>query len=258
MDLLRIIQRLSTGSSRPIWINVADFNNDTLLDIATANYGTHSVSIFYGYGNGSFSSPITYSTGYDSLPFSVVAGDFNNDNYLDLVIANYGTNNVGVFLGNGNGTFENQITFSTGLGSHPYSIAVGHFNDDTILDIAVANYGTNNIGVFLGNGNGTFASQTTYSIDTASPYSIGVGDFNQDNRLDLVVTNKGINNIGVLLGYGNGTFANSKMYSTGSVSSISFALGDLNKDNRLDLSSLAMILVPQIFSLVIMKAFQIK
>src|SRR5277367_4694507 len=104
-----------------------------------------------------------YTTGYDSLPLAVVAGDFNNDNQLDLVTANYGTNNIGVFLSSGNGTFENQSTFSTGLGSRPYSIVVGHFNDDTMLDIAVANYGTNNICVFLGYGNGVFANPTTYS-----------------------------------------------------------------------------------------------
>jgi hypothetical protein len=72
------------------------------------------------------------------------------------------------------------MIFGTGFGSHSISIAVGYFNDDT-LNIAVANYGTNNIGVLLNNGNGTVANQITYSIDPASPYSIGVGDFNQDN-----------------------------------------------------------------------------
>ncbi|CAF5005919.1 unnamed protein product, partial [Rotaria sp. Silwood1] len=226
---------LSTGSSRPVAIIAADFNNDSLLDIATANYGTHSVSIFYGYGHGNFSPPITYSTGYDSLPISLAAGDFNNDNYLDLAIANYGTNNVGVLFGNSNTTFEKQITFSTGLASHPYSIAIGHFNDDGFVDIAIANSGTHEIGVLLNNGNRTFANQATYSVGSASPYAVGVGDFNQDNRLDIVITNSGIENIGVLLGYGNGHFENPIIYSTESYSSISVAIADLNKDHRLDI-----------------------
>ncbi|CAF5062999.1 unnamed protein product, partial [Rotaria sp. Silwood1] len=85
---------MSTGSSRPIAIIAVDFNNDSLLDIATANYGTDSITIFYGHGHGNFSLPIMYSTGYDSLPSSLAAGDFNKDNCLDLAIANYGTNNV--------------------------------------------------------------------------------------------------------------------------------------------------------------------
>ena len=225
---------LSTGTSRPIAITLADFNHDTQLDIATANYGKHSVSVFYGYGNGSFSNPQTYSTAYDSLPLSLVAGDFNNDNHIDLAIANYGTNNVGILFGNGDGTFANQIIFSTSLGSHPHSLATGYFNDDIFLDLAVANSGTNNIGILVNNGNGTFANQTTYTLDLASPYSISVSDLNQDNRLDLVVTNKGTNNIDVLLGAGNGAFKISKTYSTGSISSIALALGDLNKDRRMD------------------------
>jgi hypothetical protein len=227
---------LSIVPSRPISISLADFNNDKLLDIATANYGTHSVSIFYGHGNGNFSSPIPYSMGYDSLPLSLASGHFNNDSYLDLAVANYGTNTIAILFGNANGTFENQLTFSTSSGSHPHSIAIGYFNEDIFLDIAVANFGTNEIGVFLGDGNGTFTNQGRYSIDPSSPYCIGVGDLNQDNRLDLVVTNQGTNNIGVLLGNGDGTFIISKMYSTGSFSSISFVLGDFNKDRRLDIA----------------------
>jgi hypothetical protein len=226
---------LSTGSSRPISISLIDLNNDSRLDITTVNYGTHSISIFYGYGNGIFSNPITYSTGYDSLPSSLAAGDFNNDNYLDIVIANYGTNNIGILFANSNGTFANQITFSTSFGSHPSSVAVGHFNDDTLLDIAVASYGANMVGVLLNNGHGNFANQTIYSIGSASPYSIGVGDFNQDHHLDLFVINRGRNNTGMLLGYGNGSFKNPRMNPTGSSSSISFAICDFNKDNRLDI-----------------------
>ena len=227
---------LLTNSSRPVWINVADLNNDATLDMIIANYGTHSITVFYGCGNGTFNRFISLSTAYDSLPFAVVAGDFNNDKQLDLVTANYGTDNIGVFLSSGNDIFESQTVVSTGLRSRPYSVVVGHFNNDTVLDIAVANYGTNNIGIFLGYGNGTFASQTTYSTGTSSPYFIGIGDFNNDYRLDLVVSNQGSNNIGVLLGYGNGTFTSPKMYSTGSSSSTSVGIGDFNNDNRLDIA----------------------
>ncbi|CAF4706958.1 unnamed protein product, partial [Rotaria sp. Silwood2] len=113
---------LSTGSSSPIDIIAVDLNNDSLLDIVTANYRAHSISIFYGSGHGNFSPPIMYSTGYDSLPSSLTAGDFNNDSYLDLAIANYGTHNIAILFRTTNGTYEKQVTFSTGFGSHPYSI----------------------------------------------------------------------------------------------------------------------------------------
>ena len=82
-------KELSTATSRPIMIYLADFNNDTTLDIVTANHGTDSISVFYGDGNGNFLSSATYSTGYDSYPSSLAAGDFNTDTYLDIAVANY-------------------------------------------------------------------------------------------------------------------------------------------------------------------------
>ncbi|CAF4416979.1 unnamed protein product [Rotaria socialis] len=227
---------LSTGSSRPISISVSDLNNDTLLDIVTVNYGTHSISILYGYGKGNFSSATSYSTGYDSFPSSVASGDFNNDKYLDLAIANYGTDNILILFGNKNETFSNQITISTSFGSHPNSIAVGHFNRDAYIDIAVANYGNNTIGVLLNHGSGTFAQQAKYSTGSASPYAIAASDFNQDSRLDLFVTSKGYNNTALLSGYGNGTFTEPATFPTGAFTSISLAIEDFNGDNHLDIA----------------------
>ncbi|CAF3798250.1 unnamed protein product, partial [Rotaria sordida] len=225
----------SIGLSRPLWIHIADFNNDTLLDIVTANYGTDSISVLLGHGNGSFSNLVMYLTGYDSRPFSVVAGDLNNDNQLDLVIANSGTNNVDILLGDGRGNFTYEKTLSTGSGSHPYSVIVAHFNNDNLMDIAVANYGTQCVDVLLNYGNGTFTQPKTYSLGSSSPYSLTTGDFNKDNQLDIIVTNKGTKNIGVLLSNSNGIFTSPKLYSTGSTSSIAIALDDFNNDGRLDM-----------------------
>ena len=64
----------------------------------------------------------TYSTGYDSFSVSIVTGDFNNDNYIDLAVANYGTDNVGILFGKSNGSFGNQMIVSTTSDSHPISI----------------------------------------------------------------------------------------------------------------------------------------
>ena len=207
---------LSTNSSHPIYIHLVDLNNDTLIDIVTANYGTNSICIFYGDRDGHFSHSIVYGLDYDSLPYSIISGDFNNDNHLDLVITNYGTNNIQILLANGNTSFSHHKIFSTGIQSHPHAIVLGYFNNDILLDIAVANSGTNSVGVFLGMGNGTFTSQTSYFLGDASPQSIGIHDFNKDNRVDIVVTGKGSGNIAVLLGHGNGTFSAATTISTGS------------------------------------------
>ena len=101
---------------------------------------TITMSIFFlTYRNHSFSSQTTYTTtGLDSEPESIVIADFNNDSRLDIVVANYWTNNIGIFIGYGNGTFSTQTTYSTGSDSGPYSVAVGDFNNDRRLDIVVA------------------------------------------------------------------------------------------------------------------------
>ena len=111
--------------------------------------------------------PVTYSTGgSDSL--GIAAGDFNGDGKLDLAIANYDSNTVGVLLGNGNGTFAAPVTYSSG-GSNPYAIAVADFNGDGKQDIAVTNDWSNSVGVLMGSGNGTFAAPATYGVIGSFP-----------------------------------------------------------------------------------------
>ena len=226
---------ISTGSARPIWIHIAHLDNDTFLDLITADYGTESITIFSGDGTGYFSFRMRYSTGFDSFPVSVVSADVNNDSHLDLAIVNFGTNNIMILFGQSNGEFFDEKILPTGINSHPNSIALGYFNNDLLLDIAIANYGSKSIRVFLNSNGGIFTDHRTYEIDGASPHFITVGDIDKDDQSDLIITNRGRNNIGVLIGHGNGSFARPQMYSTGSNSSISTVAIDLNRDALLDI-----------------------
>jgi hypothetical protein len=199
---LFIIQTTLTAGmgSRPQSLVIGDFNNDDRMDIGVANSGTHTIGIFLGYNNISFANQVTYSTGSYSSPYSIAAGHFNNDTQLDIVVANYNSDNVGVFLGHTDGSFRNQTTYSTGGSSSPYYVAVGFFNNDTILDIIVANYGTNNVGIFVGHGNDTFARMVSFPMDYGSrPFSVVTGNFNNDTKLDFAVANGGTDSLSVLL-----------------------------------------------------------
>lgn len=205
----------STGVSRQVSLATGDLNNDHYLDIIFVSQDTDSIGLFFGYENGYFGNQTIYSTGYDSHPSSVVVADFNNDHYLDIAVANYGTGNIGIFLGYGNGSLSTQIIYLTDVLSKPSSITANDLNHDGYLDIAVINSGTNNVGILLGCGNGSFLSQTTYSIFPGyNPQSIGIGDISQDNRLDIAVSNRYTHNISVLIGYGDGSFTASIMFST--------------------------------------------
>jgi hypothetical protein len=114
------------------------------------------------------------------------------------------------------------------------SVAVGDFNNDTRLDIVVANSGSNNVNVLLGYGNGCFANQTTYLTDSA-PQFVAVGDFNSDSLLDIIVAIPDVNKIGIFLGYGNGIFGDLVKFSMGYGSlPFSVVVGDFNNDRKLD------------------------
>ncbi|CAF1192917.1 unnamed protein product [Adineta ricciae] len=140
----------------------------------------------------------TYSTGLS--PWSIATGDLNKDALLDIVVANYGDDSISIFFGQPNGSFLSQTILTTGLKSEPYSISVGDFNQDTLLDIIVMNNGVNNVYVFLGYGNGTFKGLTVFSIGFGSlPISLAVGDFNNDEKLDFAIANEGTDNLKIIL-----------------------------------------------------------
>src|SRR5579859_2853519 len=104
-------------------------------------------------------------------------------------------------------------TFASGtpvtVGAQPSAVAVGDFNGDGKLDLAVANHGSNSITILLGNGSGMFTTASGSPITggmLSSPISIAVADFNQDGKMDLAVANSGNSSITILLGHGDGTF----------------------------------------------------
>ncbi|CAF3564904.1 unnamed protein product, partial [Rotaria sp. Silwood1] len=226
----------SVGNNiQPIAITVADFNNDGRLDTVVANYRGSNITVLLGNGNGTLQAQYSMSTGANSKPNAVAVGDFNNDNRLDIAVANYGTSKVGVFLGNGDGTFTIQSTYSTGSSSRPYAVAIGDFNHDNQLDLATVNYGTNKVGIFLGIRNGTFQAQTTFLVGT-KPSWISVADFNDDSYLDIAVLNSGDNNVGIFLGNENGVFGTQATFPVGnSTWSFFFTITDLDSDGHLDI-----------------------
>jgi hypothetical protein len=190
----------------PTSVAVADFNGDGHADVVATlfdNAEGSTVSVLFGTGTGSLSTPTTLSVG--SGPLAVAVGDFNSDQSPDIAVTNSNDNTVGVLLNQGNGTFAPETTFHGG--GYPWGIATGDFNQDGHLDLAVTNFvvmGT--VSVFLGTGTGSFGPETSFSVGM-SPVGVTVGDFNGDGRPDLAVSNYGNFTLGVLLGDGPGHFS---------------------------------------------------
>src|SRR5262249_2343747 len=161
-----------------------------------------------GNGDGTFQPQLTCAVGVQ--PSSMVAGDFDGDGHIDLAVADAGNPfnfpadpaGVSVLLGNGDGTFQPAVKYA--VGSYPASIIANDFTGDGLLDLAVADQGNVNSGgtdpggvsVLLGNGDGTFQPQITYSAGSG-PSSIVAGDFTGDGRHDLAVANSFDNTVSV-------------------------------------------------------------
>jgi hypothetical protein len=120
-------------------------------------------------------------------------------------------------------------------GTHAGSLAIADFNGDGKLDIAVSNFSSNTIAVFLNQGSGTFAAPIINSIqipDGLGP--IAVGDFNEDGKPDLIAsTTSGPQVDLVLLGVGDGTFIQSAAIPN-SFGFLKGRVADLNGDKHLD------------------------
>src|SRR5438093_62035 len=106
---------------QPNSVAKGDFNGDSKLDLAVANFAGATVSILLGTGTGSFGAKTDFGTG--AGPASVAVGDFNGDGKLDLAVTNYYVDTFSILLGTGTGSFGAKIDFGTG--STPVSVAVG-------------------------------------------------------------------------------------------------------------------------------------
>jgi hypothetical protein len=189
-----------------ISLAIGDFNRDDQQDLAIVNFGSSLVNcdqcvvIRLGDGRGRFPDARASSFFAGGRPNWVAIGDFNLDGKQDLAVANAGSNNVTIRLGNGAGGFPNALASTIDVGFGPSSIAVGDFNRDARPDLAVTNYSSDNVTIRLGDGAGGFpeAKDATIAVGDG-PTAVASGDFNRDGRVDLAMVNFDSDNITILL-----------------------------------------------------------
>ena len=241
---------IATGNA-PVSVISANFHDVTApggIDLAVANQGDNTISIFQGNGDGTFQAPTLIKLPAGFEPSSLAAADLNNDGHIDLVVADQGNNTFSVLLGNGDGTFQPRTDYPTG--NDPVYVAFGDFNGNGALDIAVANNGAptstntgNTVSIYynqINNENvptGTFATGTTRDFAAGNgPTSIAVADYNLDGMADLVVSDQTDNAISVILNLGGGEFAANVELPVGTAP-VSLAEADFNADSRPDIAT---------------------
>lgn len=229
-----IFNGTASGSSG---VSLSDFNGDGRLDIVMIDSET-TLRLFLEYSsNGTFEKQIIISIGNGSFLSSIVTGDINNDYRADIVFTNPNGHQVGVLLGNGDGTFQELKTTQAEVYSTRQEIAMIDLNHDDKLDLAFVDPFNFRVGIFLGKGDGTFETLATFSSGyNGEPNSIFVDDFNQDKHLDIAVSNTDTDNVCILLGNGDGTFQSVLCFSTEiNTRPLWISAGDINSDEKSDI-----------------------
>jgi Bacterial Ig-like domain (group 3)/FG-GAP-like repeat len=216
----------------PEGVAAADVNGDGLPDmLVEVNPDFRGAGLFpyINNGNGTFTVGSPLPSGFSGGYFPLQLADYNGDGVTDVAqVLNLSGLEIGlvinsfvVSLGAGDGTFPGGETLipapASGNNLTLGFAGTGDFNGDGIPDLTVTDTTSATapiLYIFLGNGDGTFATPITNSgmVGVASQV---VGDFNQDGFADFALTLSGQNAVFILLGKGDGTFQPPVSYPTG-------------------------------------------
>lgn len=192
-----------------------DFTHDGNEDVVATEWD--SLWLWPGNGSGGFSAPIERTLGTAGAAY-LAAGDFDEDGTLDLATSHWGSAPEGqalnVVLGNGDGTFSAATTYLAMFSRWKGGVAglsAADVDGDGRLDLVGGARAANDVAIFLGQGDGTFAREQRYGVDGEVQW-VATGDFDLDGRADVAVRladfDDGTGGIAVLLGAESSPFVN--------------------------------------------------
>ena len=237
-------QNYPVGES-PLVVTSADFNGDGEKDLATVNFGNYpdatfprpeipgGVSVLLGKGDGTFQPNQDFEISTNRHPQSLTSAHIDGDDFADLVVPNPVSDDVSVFLSDGDGTFQEPRIFAAGDAPRPTTS--GDFDRDGNADLAVPNKISDDVSILLGNGDGTFQDAREFLAGDAPESAINA-DFDGDGNADLAVLRKSLDAASVLLGNGDGTFQDPKSFPVEDETT-SLVGADLDGDNKSDLAT---------------------
>ncbi|MFK5883839.1 MAG: FG-GAP-like repeat-containing protein, partial [Candidatus Izemoplasma sp.] len=208
----------------------ADIDNDGDLDIISANYNDDKIEWYENNDDGTFNDGVSlYDYAYDISTIDV--GDFNQDGYIDIVLATYngGDGEIIWLINNQDNTFsfENWIYSSGNFVSVVY---VADIDNDGDLDIIGGLEGDNLVTYFENNGSGIFSAVA--AVSGTNVVDIKIHDIDNDGWLDLIIAND--NSVNVHLNNKNDNFSPPTYTINGLIDLTSVDVADINGDGLPD------------------------
>jgi hypothetical protein len=219
-------------------VGVGDFNHDGLNDVAVANYPAtpdSELRVFFQNGSGGLDDAVTYTAGTRRVE-ALAVGDLNNDGWDDVVVANFDSNTIGVFLQQADGILGASTMYATG--TSPDAIAIGDVNGDGLDDVAVAHWSSAFISIFTQNSSGTLNAKVDYASPQTGDDDIAIGDVNGDGLNDVVKMNGQTYanpDLSVYIQTVDGRLSSAVSYSVaGSYDGNGIGVGDVTGDGKSD------------------------
>jgi hypothetical protein len=162
-----------------------DFNEDGHLDVVFSTWTKNvTVSVCFGNGDGTFSSPHSFLNG--AVTNWVAVGDFDGDGHQDIAAADYTSGQVDLYLGHGDGSFDPVVLLNTGTTGQPVdSVAFADVDGDGRQEVISTNTQRSRVYLFTSLDDGGILGPIGFPATNAS--RIAVGDFNNDGAPDIAV-----------------------------------------------------------------------
>ncbi|CAF1209410.1 unnamed protein product [Adineta ricciae] len=172
-------------TSDPRQLAIADYNNDSYMDIAVFNRRSLHIHVFFQNTDGSFQSPKWLYTSFDTSQVQMIAGDFDHDHQSDIVFLHSWKNTVSMRYRYQNETFHSNQQVTMPSFTSLSTVSVSHLNGDKYLDIVVGSISSNKIYGLLGDENGQFQTQIIYSSVVNNPFN-DINDFNGNTCREIL------------------------------------------------------------------------
>lgn len=226
---------LPTGKIWKTQMAFGDIDGDGFPDLGTVSRLSDGPYIWRGDGKGNWESA---SEGLPRESFcggGMAFGDANRDGHTDVAISDH-CRGVFVYFGDGTGKWRNASAGLPTVGSE--DIAMGDFNGDGCMDVAIVAASEEGVRAFRGNCDGVWQESSSGLDGTGWGNGVAMADVDADGNLDIIAAHS--TGPRVWLGDGTGKWrAASEGLPAPEIHGLywGIAVGDVNGDGKLDIAS---------------------